>query len=50
MSRRASIWRTDEWVRPYLRTYGKALALAIFLGVAASAAACALMFTSGYMI
>lgn len=51
MARRTSgIWRRDEWVRPYLRRYGKALALAIFLGVAASAFACGLMFTSGYMI
>lgn len=40
----------DEWVRPYLRRYGKALALAIVLGVVTSLFACALMFTSGYMI
>ncbi len=40
----------DTWVRPYLRRYGKVLALAIALGVAASLFACALMFTSGYMI
>lgn len=46
----SGIWRRDEWVRPYLRRYGKALALAIFLGVMASAFACGLMFTSGYMI
>ncbi|WP_165253831.1 thiol reductant ABC exporter subunit CydC [Adlercreutzia sp. ZJ304] len=42
--------RNDEWVQPYLRKYGKALALAIFLSVATSVFACALMFTSGYMI
>lgn len=50
MSDKMRIWRSDQWVRPYLRTYGKALALAIFLGVAATGFACGLMFTSGYMI
>lgn len=42
--------RGDRWVRPFLRTHGRVLALAVLLSVAASVFAAALMFTSGYMI
>lgn len=42
--------RGDRWVRPFLRTHGAVLALAVLLSVTASVFAAALMFTSGYMI
>lgn len=45
-----SLLRRDRWVVPYLGRYGKVLAAALGLGVAASVFAMGLMFTSGYLI
>ncbi len=42
--------RSDRWVRPFFKQYRKALALALFLGVATFGFASGLMFTSGYLI
>lgn len=42
--------RRDTWVRPFLRSHGVVLAVAVVLSVVASIFASALMFTSGFMI
>jgi ATP-binding cassette subfamily C protein CydC len=42
--------KTDQWVKPFLHQYKKALYLALFLGFMTFFCAGALMFTSGYLI
>ena len=46
-----SHWRARfVWIKPFLGAYRAPLALALLLGLAAAAFACALMFVSGYLI
>ena len=40
----------DEWVKPYLGSYRKILALALALGCCTVLFAAGLMFTSGWLI
>ena len=42
--------RADRWVAPFFKRYWKALALALFLGVATFGFASGLMVTSGFLI
>lgn len=42
--------RADRWVAPFFKQYWKALALALFLGVATFGFASGLMVTSGFLI
>lgn len=49
-TRLVAVWRHDTWVKPFFARYAKVLALAVFLGLLATAFAGALMFTSGFMI
>ena len=47
---RRSPREADRWVAPFFKRYWKALALALFLGVATFGFASGLMVTSGYLI
>ncbi len=49
-ARWSSTLRADRWVVPYLGRYGKVMLAALALGVAGSAFAMGLMFTSGYLV
>ncbi len=48
--RLSSLWRRDTWIRPFLRESKRQVLVSLALGAGAVAFACALMFTSGYLI
>ena len=48
--RLSSLWRRDTWIRPFLRESRRQVLVSLALGAGAVAFACALMFTSGYLI
>ncbi len=50
MNKLLSLFKSDTWVRPYLTQYKKALRYSLGLGILTMFFACALMFTSGYLI